>query len=233
MGQKIRPDSLRVGIIRDFTSRWFGGKNFSSKLQEDEVIRKAIKEKVSLAGIVRVEIERNAGGEFRIILKAAKPGLIIGRGGQGIEELTKFLKSRLQALMRKRGVKNPKVSLSLNIEELKRTEIAAQYVAQMIAWDIERRLPVRRIMKRAIENVMQNKEVQGVKVKLSGRLGGNEIARKEWLAKGKLPLATLRANIDYGEATAYCTYGTIGVKVWVYKGLVFDKDIKKEEKRIV
>lgn len=233
MGQKIRPDSLRLGIIRDWNSRWFGGRNFGAKLQEDEVIRKAINDKIKLAGIVRVEIERKANSEFRVMIKAAKPGLIIGRGGQGIEELTKFLKGKLEALYRTRGLQHPKISLSLNIEELKRTEIASQYVAQSIAWEIERRMPFRRVMKKAIESAMQNRDVQGIKIRLSGRLGGGEIARAEWLAKGKLPLQTLRANIDYAQATAFCTYGAIGIKVWIYKGLVFEKDLKGQDKKIV
>lgn len=233
MGQKIRPDSLRLGIIRDWTSRWFGGKNYGLKLQEDELIRKAIDKKIKPAGVVRVEIERKAGSEFRVMIKAAKPGLIIGRGGQGIEELTAHLKHELENLLRKRGAVHPKVFLSLNIEELKRTEIAAQYVAQSIAWEIERRMPFRRVMKRAIENAMQNRDVIGIKIRISGRLDGSEIARNEWLSRGKLPLQTLRANIDFAHATAYCTYGTIGIKVWVYKGLVFEKDLQKQEKKIV
>lgn len=233
MGQKIRPDSLRLGIIRDWTSRWFGGKNFGEKLEEDELIRTSVEEKIKSAGVVRVEIERRGGGEFKVLIKAAKPGLVIGRGGKGIEELTDYLKSKLAQLLRKRGQANPKISISLNVEELKRTEVAAKYIAQSIAWDIERRLPFRRSMKKAIEAAMQNKEVLGVKIRLSGRLGGSEIARNEWLSKGKLPLQTLRANIDYAQATAYCTYGTIGVKVWLYKGLVFEKDLKGREKRIV
>jgi small subunit ribosomal protein S3 len=228
MGQKIRPDSYRLGVIRDWNSRWFTNKGFGTKLQEDEVIRHAIHSKIKTAGIVRIEIERNANNAFRVMIKAAKPGLIIGRGGQGIEELTKFIQSELAALLRTRGIKNPKVPLSLNIEELKRTEVSAQYVAQSIAWDLEKRLPFRRTMKKAIENMMQNRDILGVKVKMGGRLDGNEIARTEFLAKGKLPLSTLRANIDYGVATAFCTYGAIGIKVWVFKGLVFAKDIKEQ-----
>ena len=175
---------------------------------------------------MRVEIERAADNLFRVFIKAAKPGLIIGRGGKGIEDLTKDLESALKKLFNKRkkaGVTQPKFSLSMNIEELKRSEASSQYIAQSIAWDLEKRLPFRRTIKKYIELNMQNREVQGMKVKLSGRLDGAEIARREWLSKGKLPLQTLRANIDYGEATAFNTYGTVGVKVWIYKGEVFNK----------
>ncbi len=222
MGNKIRPDSLRLGIIGNWSSRWFPKKkNFKDQLQEDVLIRKIVKAKIGLAGIVKIEIERGTDNSFKVFIKAAKPGLIIGRGGKGIEELSKAINESLKKMLKKRGVAVPKVSLSLNIEELKRTDISAQYVAQLAAWDLEKRLPMRRTMKKYLEMAMQNREVKGAKIKLSGRLDGAEISRREWLAKGKLPLATLRANIDYGEATAFNTYGTVGVKVWIFKGLVF------------
>lgn len=223
MGQKTRPDVFRLGIINGWKSRWFPKKNYKDQLEEDVMIRRTIKGKISDAGIVDIQIERNANSVYAIYIKAAKPGLIIGRGGQGIEELSKLLDSKLKKLFRKRGIKNPSVNLRLNIEELKRSEVSAQYIAQSMAWDIEKRLPFRRLMKKNIENAMQNKDIQGVKIKLSGRLDGSEIARREWLYKGKLPLQTLRANIDYGEATAFCTYGAIGIKVWIYKGEIFSK----------
>ncbi len=232
MGQKIRPDSFRLGVIRDWNSRWFGGKHFPAKLEEDELIRDAINKKIGLAGIVRIEIERTANNAYRILIKAAKPGLIIGRGGQGIEELTKYIQAQLRTLLMKRGVKNPKTPLSLNIEELKRSEVSAQFVGQSLAWELEKRMPFRRTMKKAIENAMQNRDVLGIKIKMSGRLDGNEIARTEQLSKGKLPLQTLRANIDYGQATAFCTYGAIGIKVWIYKGLVFTKELKNASQKI-
>src|SRR3989344_1994923 len=222
MGQKIRPDSYRLGITRGWTARWFAKKNFKDQLEEDVLIREIIDEKIALAGIVRVEIERNANNAYKIFIKAARPGLIIGRGGKGIEELSAFIDKSLRSLLLERGEKKPAISLNLNIEELKRTEVSAQYIAQSIAWDIEKRLPFRRLIKKYLENIMQNKEAQGAKIKLSGRLDGAEIARREFLYKGKLPLQTLRADIDYGEATAFTTYGTVGIKVWIYKGEVFD-----------
>lgn len=229
MGQKIRPDVFRLGITKGWNARWFAGKTFGSKLQEDVLIRRVINEKIKPAGIVRIEIERNANNAYRIFIKAAKPGIIIGRGGTGIEDLTKAISAELAALYRARGVKSPKVQLSVNIEELKRTEISAQFMAQSLAWELEKRMPFRRTMKKAIENALQNRDVKGIKIKMSGRLDGNEIARSEFLSKGTLPLTTLRADIDYGVATAFCTYGAIGIKVWLYKGLIFAKDAAKNK----
>lgn len=191
------------------------------------MIRRVINEKIKLAGIVSVTIERSANNAYRIFIKAAKPGIIIGRGGTGIEDLTKAITSKLAAIQRARAGKPSKIQLSVNIEELKRTEIASAFIAQSLAWELEKRMPFRRAMKKAIELALQNHEVQGIKIKMSGRLDGNEIARNEFLAKGALPLTTLRANIDYGTATANCTYGAIGIKVWLYKGMIFSKDQKK------
>ncbi len=229
MGQKIRPDSFRLGITRDWNARWYAGKSFAAKLQEDVVIRRVINEKIKLAGIVSITIERSANNAYRVTVKAAKPGLVIGRGGTGIEDLSKAINSELAALARKRGAKHPKVQLSVTIEELKRSDISSMFVAQSLAWELEKRMPFRRAMKKAIESALMNRDVKGIKVKMSGRLDGNEIARNEFLAKGTLPLTTLRADIDYGTATAFCTYGAIGIKVWIYKGMIFNKAAKKPE----
>jgi small subunit ribosomal protein S3 len=218
MGQKIRPDSYRTGITRGWNSRWFPKKNFKDTLEEDVLIRKIIKEKIKLAGIDKIEIEKS-NNTFRIFIKVAKPGLVIGRGGKGVDDLRKVIETKLTKLYAERKEK-PDFTINLNIEELKRNEVSAAFIAQSIAWDLEKRMTFRRTIKKYIESVMQNKEVEGVKIKLSGRLDGAEIARREWLAKGKLPLQTLRANIDYGEGTAFCTYGTVGIKVWIYKGEV-------------
>lgn len=201
-----------MGINKTWDSRWFTSKNMKEWLQEDERIREIIMEKIGTAGIARIEIERTAD-KYKVFIKASRPGLIIGRGGKGIEDLTKILEKNLKS----------KVALSLNVEELKRTEISAAVVAQNIAWDLEKRMKFRRTMKKQLEQMMQNRDVKGAKIMLSGRLDGNEIARTEWLGKGKLPLSTLRSNIDYGTAAAVCSYGTIGVKVWIYKGEIFNK----------
>jgi len=215
-----------MGIVENWPSRWFfsanaeksdkvksplGKKNFYVKfLMEDEMIRKVIREKLSLAGISAIEIERTAS-TLKVFIKAARPGFIIGRGGKGIEELTKAVESGLKKL-------NSSARLSVNIEELKRSEISAPYVAQQIAWDLEKRLPYRRTMKKYLEQIVQNREVKGAKILLSGRLDGNEIARREMLKHGSLPLQTLRSKIDYGMVTAFTSYGTVGIKVWIYKG---------------
>ncbi|MEK7657835.1 MAG: 30S ribosomal protein S3 [Patescibacteria group bacterium] len=222
MGKKIRPNSFRLGITKDWSSRWFPkDNNFKSYLEEDVLLRKIIGEKIGSAGIDKIDIER-VGNKCRILIKASRPGLIIGRGGKGIEELTKALESALKKLRLKKGVKESPI-LSVNIEELKRSDVSANVTAQNIAWDIERRMPFRRTIKKYLTSILQNKEIQGAKIEIAGRLDGNEIARTEHLIKGRLPLQKLRANIDYGQATAFTTYGTVGVKVWVYKGDIFEK----------
>ena len=223
MGQKINPQSFRLGVIKDWPVRWFlpakGGRSTYAKyLAEDEIIRKLIKAKLNQAGIASVEIERTINN-LKVLIRAARPGFIIGRGGKGIEDFTKALE---EAIRNERREKT-KIALSVNIEELKRSEIASSYVAQQIAWDLEKRMPFRRVMKKYMEQVVQNKEAKGVKILLAGRLNGAEIARDETMKKGALPLQNLRADIDYGTAVAYTTFGTIGVKVWIYKGEVFQK----------
>jgi small subunit ribosomal protein S3 len=218
MGQKINPLSYRLGITKNWPVRWFIKGGYGKFLEEDEAVRKVIKSKIGLAGISAVEIERTQGN-LRIFIKAARPGLIIGRGGKGIEELNRAIETALKKVRKTKS----NVSLSVNVEELKRSEISATYVAQQIAWDLEKRMRYRRTMKKYLESIMQNKEVKGAKIFLSGRLDGNEIARREWLSRGSLPLQTLRADIDFGQATAYTTYGTVGIKVWIYKGEIFDQ----------
>lgn len=225
MGNKIRPDSYRLGVIGAWQARWFVKKYFGKQLEEDEVIRETIHDAMHQAGIIRIDIERTTNNAYKVFIKAARPGLIIGRGGQGVEILSKKIDTALKKLIRKRKEPARNLGVSLTIDELKRGDVSAQSLAQNIAWDLEKRMPTRRTMKKYLEQTMQNREIQGAKIKLSGRLDGAEISRREWLAKGKLPLSTLRANVDYGEATAFTTYGTVGVKAWLYKGEVF---VKKE-----
>ncbi len=221
MGHKIRPDSLRVGINKGWLGNWFPKKyDFRNSLEEDVLIRKIIKEKIGQAGIDRILIEK-VGNNCRISIKASRPGFIIGRGGKGIEDLTKLLEKNLKKIRKERGLSDV-MSVNLNIEELKRQEISAAVISQNIAWDLEKRMPYRRTIKRYLDQMLQNKEARGAKILVKGRLDGNEIARDEHLEKGKLPLQTLRANIDYGQSTAFTTYGTVGIKVWIYKGEVFE-----------
>jgi len=222
MGHKIHPISFRVGVTKNWPVRWFLKGQYGKFLEEDEALRKVIRLRINQAGIAAIEIERTSNN-LKIFIKAARPGFIIGRGGKGIEDLTKALESTLRKM---RKSKAP-VNLSLNVEELKRSETSSPYIAQQIAWDLEKRLPFRRTMKKYMEQMVQNKDVKGAKLFLSGRLDGNEIARKERLLRGTLPLQTLRANIDYGTATAFTTYGTVGVKVWIYRGEIFKKEEDK------
>ncbi len=223
MGNKIRPDSLRLGITETWKSRWFARKSFKDPLEEDMLIRAFITKKIAAAGVTRIDIERNVHNNFRITIKAARPGFIIGRGGKGIEELHKGIESALKKLFRTRGVLKSSFSVSVNIDELRRFEVSAVNIGQTIAAELEKRMRSRRVMKKQLDMIMQNKEVLGARIHFSGRIDGAEIARRQWLAKGRLPLQTLRANIDYGEATAFTTYGTIGIKVWIYKGDVFEE----------
>jgi small subunit ribosomal protein S3 len=223
MGHKIRPDSLRLGIIGTWKSRWFARSSFRNNLEEDVLIRSIIEDKVAAAGIINIDIERTMNNSFRVAIKAARPGFVIGRGGKGIETLHKDIETALKKLFKKRGGKAPSFSVNLTIEELRRFEISAANIGQQIAADLEKRLPARRTMKKYLDFIMQNKEVLGARLHFSGRIDGAEIARRQWLAKGRLPLQTLRANIDYSENTAFTSYGTVGIKVMIYKGDIFEE----------
>jgi small subunit ribosomal protein S3 len=216
MGQKVNPHGLRVGIIKDWDSKWFAGKkDFADLLVEDVKIRKFIKEKHNIAGISRIVIER-AANTIRINIATAKPGMLIGKGGAGIEEL----RLQIEKLTSKK--------VNVNITEVKKPEMSAQLVAESIASSLERRISFRRAMKQAITRTMKN-GAKGIKTSCSGRLGGAEIARTEHYHEGTIPLQTLRADIDYGFAEANTTYGKIGAKVWIYKGEVLPSSSPKAE----
>ena len=206
MGQKVHPHGLRVGIIKTWDSRWFAGKNFAKFLHEDVKIREYIKKKLFTSGISQVEIER-AGGRVKITIHTGKPGMVIGRGGAGIEELRKNLTKFTDA------------QIDVNIAEVKQQDMSSVLVAEKIAAQLEKRIAFRRAMKQAVGRTMKS-GAKGIKVMVSGRLGGAEIARSESYREGSIPLHTLRADIDYGTAEAHTTYGRIGIKVWIYKGEV-------------
>jgi len=226
MGQKIHPKSLRLGIIKDWDSRWFSKKkNLPFILEEDFKIRQYLGRALKSATIEKIEIER-LGSNINVTIAAARPGVIIGRGGKGAEKAKKDLDKIIQKHRREKKIKDNYV-LNINIEEVRKPNLSAPIVAQMIAENIEKRIPYRRAMKKAIEMVSQQKEAKGVKVKISGRLDGAEISRREWLDWGKMLLQTLRADIDYAEARAHCTYGTVGIKVWIYKGEVFPATVRE------
>lgn len=208
MGQKVNPKGMRVGIIKDWDAKWFADKkNFSILLLEDHKIRNFIKKKLFAAGISRIQIER-AANRVRISIYTAKPGIVIGRGGAEVEALRNQLE-------KKTGGKQ----VSINIVEVKVPETDAQLMAENVASQLERRMAFRRAMKQSVGRSMKM-GAKGIKISISGRLGGAEIARTEWYSEGKVPLHTLRADIDYGFAEANTTYGKIGVKVWIYKGEV-------------
>lgn len=217
MGQKVHPKIFRIGELYSWDSKWFSRRDYAKFLQQDILIKKFLKQELKDAAIAQVEIERSATATT-IIIYSAKPGIIIGRGGQGVEELKKKIKKKFL---------DPKTSLNINIQEVANPNISAELVAQSIIADLEKRVPYRRSMKQAIARV-EKTEAKGVKVVVAGRLNGAEIARSETLATGSLPLHTLRADIDYARGIAQTTYGTIGVKVWIYKGEVFKKDQKQK-----
>ena len=204
MGQKVNPHGLRVGIIKDWDSRWYADAEFADFLVEDHNIRKYLKKKLYAAGISKIEIER-ASDRVRVIIFTAKPGVVIGKGGNEIE----ITKKALQKLTDKK--------LSVDIKEIKRPDRDAQLVAENIASQLENRVSFRRAMKSCMGRTMKAGAL-GIKTAVSGRLGGAEIARTEFYSEGTIPLQTLRADIDYGIAEANTTYGKVGVKVWIYKG---------------
>ncbi|MBE6854133.1 MAG: 30S ribosomal protein S3 [Ruminococcus sp.] len=214
MGQKVNPHGLRVGVIQDWDSRWFASKaDFGDTLVEDYNVRNYIKKSLYAAGVPRIEIERFAD-KVRINIHCAKPGIVIGRGGAEIEKL----RVKLEAMMKKQ--------VALNIVEVKQPDMSAQLVAEKIALDLENRVAFRRAMKQSIGRSMRL-GAKGIKVRVSGRLAGAEIARSETYHEGTIPLQTIRADIDYGTAEAHTTYGRLGVKVWIYKGEVLKGDAAK------
>jgi len=221
MGHKINPKSFRLGIVENWSSRWLNAKSYREFLEDDDVIRSVATAKLREAGVDSIRIERS-GKTTKVIIKSAKPGFVIGRSGKGIDDLRRDIERALSKMRKRRG-RETKVPISLDIEEIKRNEISATVTAQNIALDIERRLRFRRVMKQTLQKIKEFKDVKGAKIRFSGRLDGSEIARSEWLATGKIPLQTLRSHIDYGEATAHCAYGAVGIKVWIYKGEIFDR----------
>ena len=215
MGHKANPVGMRIGITTSWKSRWFGGKLYQKHLREDILIREFIMEKWKSAGISSVEIERSSG-TVRLIIATARPGVLIGRGGTGIEDVTRTLKHRFFSGRR--------IDLNLDVQEVKHFEESAVLVAGQVAEQLERRLPFRRVLKGTLDQVEKSHAIRGVKIEVSGRLGGAEMSRKEWLSRGTLPLHTLRADIDFATSTARTTYGAIGVKVWLYRGEKFKGD---------
>jgi len=216
MAHKVHPKIFRIKEIENWDSRGFYKKNLSEYLREDFEIREFLKKRLSNMGIEKIEIERFSG-KLNVIISSARPGLVIGRGGGGVEEL----KKELERVLKTKKISLPTKELKIEIREIKDPWLSANLSAQWVAQQIEKRIPYRRILKQALEKITARKTVQGARVEVAGRLNGATIARREWLKKGKLPRQTLRADIDFAQARAYCTYGVVGVKVWIYKGEKF------------
>lgn len=225
MSHIVHPYSHRLGIIRGWKSRWFGeGEQYKKFLKSDITIREYLEKKLRGMFVSGVEIERGAK-TLRIIIESSRPGVIIGRSGEGMTKLRADILSMLQ----KKGMP-VKEEIKIDIKEIRYPEANAAIVAQMISEGLEKRLPFRRVMKQMVEKVMANRSVLGVKIELSGRLGGAEMSRTEKMKKGRIPLQTLRADVDFCKYEAYLPYGKIGIKTWVYKGDIFEKDTKKESR---
>lgn len=218
MGQKVNPIGMRVGINRTWDSRWFSDRNYATRLIADLKLREYVKDKLKAAGISKVIIER-AAQNTRVTVQTARPGVIIGKKGADIEKLRKDLSVHAGS------------EVALNIVEIRKPEMDAQLVAEGIAQQLERRVSFRRAMKRAVQSSMRLGAL-GIRISVSGRLGGTDIARNEWYREGRVPLHTLRADMDYGFSEALTTFGIIGVKVWIYKGDVLEHDPMARDKRM-
>jgi len=213
MGQKIHPVGFRLGVTAGWKSRWFDSRNFRKTLREDIELREFIKSKWKAAGIAEVHIERSAN-VLRIIIETSRPGVLIGRGGTGVEDLTRVMKARF--------FRGRRTDIKVDVREIRNPDGNASLVAQQVAEQLEKRMPFRRVLKGTIDAVMKQRDVKGAKIEISGRLGGAEMSRREWTSKGEIPLHTLRADIDFAKAEARTTYGVIGVKTWINKGERFD-----------
>lgn len=219
MGQKINPHGFRVGVIKDWDSKWYADKKtFGDYLVEDHEIREFVKKKLYIAGVSRIEIER-AANRIKLSIHTAKPGMVIGKGGSGVEELRKEIEKMTDK------------SVVINVEEIKIPELDAQLVAENITSQLERRVSFRRAMKQAIQRTMRFGG-KGIKTVVSGRLGGADMARTEGYNEGTIPLQTLRADIDYGAAEADTTFGKLGVKVWIYKGEILPEVKEDKEEKV-
>lgn len=213
MGHKVNPQGVRIGITSDWKSRWFSKNDFAAQLKGDVKIRELVFKRLKNAAVGNVEVERSVGS-VKIVIKSARPGIIIGRGGTGVEDIKKLINDNF--------FKQKKLNLKVEIEEIKNMEESAMVIAQNVTEQLEKRMPFRRVLKTTIERMMENKRIKGIKVEISGRLGGADMSRREWSAKGNLPLHTLRADIDFAKAVARTTFGVIGVKVWVNRGEKFE-----------
>ena len=225
MGHKVHPKSFRIKGIEDWNVRGFYGSKMPQYLEEDFLIKDFLRKILVEASVSNISIEHSAN-KVNIIIESARPGLIIGRGGEGVETLKKMIVKKMFdkvfSAKVKAGESDAKREIKIDIKEIKNPWVYSMLVAQWAAQQLEKRIPFRQVLKQGLEKVMQNKEVKGVRMEVSGRLNGVEIARKEWLRQGRMPRQTIRADIDYSQYEAHCTYGVIGIKVWIYKGEKFN-----------
>ena len=224
MGHKVHPKSFRIKGIEDWNVRGFYGAKMPLYLEEDFLIKDFLREILIEASVSNIEIEHSAN-KLNIIIESARPGIIIGRGGQGVETLKAMIVKKMRDKVfsgNRFKEANAKREIKIDIKEIKNPWVSAMLVAQWAAQQLEKRIPFRQVLKQGLEKVMQNKEIKGVRMEVSGRLNSVEIARKEWLKQGRMPRQTIRADIDYAQYQAYCTYGVIGIKVWIYKGEKFE-----------
>ena len=225
MSHTVHPYSHRLGIIRDWKSRWFASdKGYRNALKMDLTIREFLQEELRAFYLGGIDIERTQKA-VRVIVKTSRPGMLIGKSGDGVIKL----REKIKTLLRRNNITLGNQELKIDIEEVRNPESNAAIAGLMIADALEKRLPFRRVMKQTIEKVMANRDVQGIRIRLGGRLGGTDIARSEELKKGRIPLQTLRADIDFAREKAHMTYGDIGIKVWIYKGEIFKKDAKEHK----
>ena len=223
MTHTVHPFAHRLGVIRDWKSRWFAAnpKQYRENVMIDTTIRTFLKKRLRGMFVTSVEIERSRQA-IRILLKTSRPGLVIGRGGEGSQKLQKEIAAKMRLV---KGA--PQLPVKLDIEEVRSPESQAPVVAYMIAEGLEKRQTFRRVLKQTVEKVMANRDVQGVRIAISGRLGGAEMSRQEEIKRGRVPLQTIRADIDFAREQAYLPYGVIGIKVWIYRGEIFDRDQNK------
>jgi small subunit ribosomal protein S3 len=227
MAHKVHPKSFRIKGTEDWNIRGFYGRKMPQYLEEDFLIKDFLRKKLIEASVANIQIEHSAN-KVNVIIETARPGLIIGRGGGGVDALKKEIENKMRKKIKRAAITNaPKGTptgreIKIEIREVKNPWISAALVAQMAAQQIEKRMPFRRVLKKSIERVMTNREAKGIRIEVAGRLNGIEIARREWLGQGRLPRNTIRADIDYAQDEAQCTYGKIGIKVWIYKGDKFE-----------
>jgi len=223
MSKTVHPYAFRLNILRTWKSRWFNMRNYRKLLKEDTILREWLEKRTKGMYVENIEIERGSSS-LHIIIRTSRPGLLIGKKGGSSEALKKEIIEKIKKIK----AEIPR-EIKLTIEEVTSPESNAKIVSQMILESLERRMPFRRVMKQTLDKVMANKDAKGVKVTLSGRLDGSEMCRREWLRKGRVPLQTLRADIDFAKSRAHLPYGDIGIKVWIYRGEKFDKDKEKNK----